>query len=52
MERSRGSFFSRRLMDAITDNEAEAFKGVVVNVILDDDNELVKDGKIPNGRTG
>ena len=52
MERNRGSFFSRRLMDAITDNEAEAFKGVVVNVILDDDNELVKDGKIPNGRTG
>ena len=43
MERNRSSFFSRRLFDAITDNEAETFKGVVVDVILDNDSELVKD---------
>ncbi len=52
MERNRSSFFSRRLFDAITDNEAETFKGVVVDVILDNDSELVKDGKIGLGKVG
>ena len=52
---NRSSFKPKRnLFDSIFNkDDAEIFKGIVTEVILDENNQLIKDGKVPEfGKIG